>query len=390
MDLTSEQETALNDQIERAKALMQSAKSAHAKEDNIEPIAYKKLSVLAKEPPLQWLIERFIPERSLCVGFGANSSFKTFALIDMVCCCGMEKDFHGFKTKKAHTLYILSEGKGDIVDRVRAWCIGNNVSFEDLEDKIIFITTPAPLDNKDMVSRIIKTANNIINCGDLPSIEIIVIDTVNRNLLGDENSTQAMAAYVAGADRLREALDAATIHLHHTGHGEGIRSRGSSALPAAADAECAVIRSTAKGKNGLKVKLDDVMLYVTKLRSGKEGAELSLYAEEVVVDPEDLRTSRYLVEKKAEEEDDTPADYEDEVKPSPKDELLMHLYYLIDPPKQIKDITIQGVSQKVIYTRIAALKEEKLITDKLVITKKGKVRLKELRILTARECTEVD
>jgi len=385
MELTAEQEEALNGQIERAQALMQGVKASHAKEDNIEPLAYKKLSVLAKEPPLQWLIERFIPEEGLCVAFGANSSFKTFAVIDMVLCSAAGKDFHGYKTKQAHTLYILSEGKGDIVDRVRAWCIGNNVDFGSLDNKIIFITTPAPLDNKDTVSRIIKTANNILASGDLPSLEIVVVDTVNRNLLGDENSTQAMASYVAGADRIREALRTATIHLHHTGHGENVRSRGSSALPAAADSECAVIRSTSKGKNGLKIKKDDVMLYITKLRSGKEGAELNLYAEEVIVDPEDLRTSRYLVDRPVEDKNVTEAE---DIVLSPKDELLVHIYHMVDPPNAIKDIHINGVPAKTIYSRVYALKKDRMLTDKMVITRKGKDRLKELMVLTARECTE--
>ena len=57
-----------------------------------------------------------------------------------------------------------------------------------------------------------------------------------RNMAGaDENSTKDMSALVASLDYLRAEFGAAILAIHHTGHENTERERGSSALRAAAD-----------------------------------------------------------------------------------------------------------------------------------------------------------
>jgi hypothetical protein len=69
---------------------------------------------------------------------------------------------------------------------------------------------------------------------------IVVIDTVSRNFgAGDENKTVDMAQVIGNVDRALRAEGATVILVHHTPIGE-TRSRGSSTLPAAADAILAV------------------------------------------------------------------------------------------------------------------------------------------------------
>jgi hypothetical protein len=69
----------------------------------------------------------------------------------------------------------------------------------------------------------------------VPEAALFVVDTLNRNSTGNENSSEDMSAFVAGCDRLREATGATVLVVHHKGHGQDDRGRGSSVLDAAAD-----------------------------------------------------------------------------------------------------------------------------------------------------------
>lgn len=68
---------------------------------------------------------------------------------------------------------------------------------------------------------------------------LVVVDTLHRNMgAGDENSAEDIAAFLANIDRaIREPLGCAVLLVHHSGHGDKSRSRGSSAIRAALDAE---------------------------------------------------------------------------------------------------------------------------------------------------------
>jgi hypothetical protein len=65
----------------------------------------------------------------------------------------------------------------------------------------------------------------------------VVVDTLARCYGGDENSTQDMSAFVSALDRLRNGFGCAVFVLHHIGHGDKTRGRGSSVLKGALDFE---------------------------------------------------------------------------------------------------------------------------------------------------------
>src|SRR5439155_17182506 len=65
---------------------------------------------------------------------------------------------------------------------------------------------------------------------------LIIIDTLARCLVGgDENSAKDMGIAIAALDRLRAELGCSVLVVHHTGHANEERERGSSALRAAVD-----------------------------------------------------------------------------------------------------------------------------------------------------------
>lgn len=72
---------------------------------------------------------------------------------------------------------------------------------------------------------------------------LVVVDTLARAFAGaDENSTKDMGAFVAACDELKARYRCAVMVLHHSGHGDKNRARGSSALKASLDHEYGLSR----------------------------------------------------------------------------------------------------------------------------------------------------
>jgi RecA-family ATPase len=59
---------------------------------------------------------------------------------------------------------------------------------------------------------------------------LIVIDTMHRNTEADENSAQDIGVFINNIDTHFKPLGAAVLIVHHSGHNDKGRSRGSSAI----------------------------------------------------------------------------------------------------------------------------------------------------------------
>jgi AAA domain len=70
----------------------------------------------------------------------------------------------------------------------------------------------------------------------------VVIDTLNRALVGDENSSADMARFIRAADTVRDAFGCAVVIVHHCGVAKG-RPRGHTSLAGADDAQIAVVKA---------------------------------------------------------------------------------------------------------------------------------------------------
>ena len=99
----------------------------------------------------------------------------------------------------------------------------------------------------------------------------IVLDTLNKSLVGSESKDVDMAAYIVAAEALRDAFDCVVIIIHHCGYDE-THPRGHTSLTGAVDAEFEVVRE------GMLVTLKNVTM-----RDGPEGFEIRSAAEVVEV-----------------------------------------------------------------------------------------------------------
>ena len=184
--------------------------------------------------PPRWLIDGYLQEESICLLFGESTAGKSFAVIDWACCVSTGKPWHGCETAQGPVFYIAGEGFNGFVRRLRAWEIVNGTSTRDAP--LYFSERPAELMNSESAVQVIEAVKGLMDAAGRPAL--IVVDTLHRNFGGgDENSAADFGLFLNHLDQMRLELGAAVVIVHHSGHTDGKRGRGSSAIRAAMDSE---------------------------------------------------------------------------------------------------------------------------------------------------------
>lgn len=176
-----------------------------------------------------WLIKDVLEADSLASFVGGYATCKTFLAIAAVCSVATGTDFFGHKVKKGAVIYVCGEGRGGIKRRLSSWERHHGVS---LKDAPIFVTS-APASLVDDQGYPLAAACESAGVDPV----LIVIDTLARNYgHGDENSSADMGSFIKALDHLRARYRGATVLVvHHAGHADKTRARGSSAFAAALD-----------------------------------------------------------------------------------------------------------------------------------------------------------
>lgn len=213
--------------------------------------------------PPEWLIKNVFESDSLVGLFGAPKAGKSFVSIDMACCIATGTDWHEKKTKEGLVLYLCAEGHRGISRRLLSWEKVNKVSLKD--SKFHYSERGVQvLDDLDI--ELMKNEALAIQDIYKEAPKLIIIDTVSRSFgPGNENSTEDMNRFIANLDKhIRNEFNCCVLLVHHTGHAEGGRGRGSSVLPAALDAEYRITKND--GVNNLDWSLD---LEQTLIKDGR-------------------------------------------------------------------------------------------------------------------------
>jgi hypothetical protein len=97
-------------------------------------------------------------------------------------------------------------------------------------------------------------------------IALVVIDTLARAMVGNENSPEDLGAFVAACARIPEAAETSVLVVHHCGKDQAKGARGHSCLRAATDVELEITEGCIK---------------VSKNRDGQEGQAYGFKLEQV-------------------------------------------------------------------------------------------------------------
>lgn len=185
--------------------------------------------------PRDWSIKGMFARGETTVLFGDPASKKSFMALDMGLCIATGKAWHGHQVKRqGAVVYIAGEGFKGIGARLKAWAIKYQI-----HDNVPFFASDRAVQMMDdaSVEEMRAVIREEIEATGVPP-ELVIIDTLARNFgAGDENSSADMSRFITMLDDIKREFDCGALVVHHTGHGDKGRARGSSSLKAGVDNE---------------------------------------------------------------------------------------------------------------------------------------------------------
>lgn len=226
--------------------------------------------------PISWLVRDYVEADSLALLFGDPAAGKSFIAIDLACCIATGTPWHSKKTTPGAVFYIAGEGQNGLDRRFAAWSQGNDISLADAP--LFSSSRPAMLCSAKGAAEVANAVETIA-AESAKNPALIVVDTLARNFGGDENSQEDMGAFIANLDAfLRKSgeWNATVLVVHHSGHADKSRGRGSSSLKGAIDAEY----SATKGDDGI------VRVEATKMKDAKQPDPVAFTMDVIELDGE--------------------------------------------------------------------------------------------------------
>lgn len=182
-----------------------------------------------KPVPTNWLIQNIIERGSLNLLFGEPSAGKSLFALDWAFCMASGIDWHGSRTQKTDVVIIAGEGFAGMARRLKAL---ETKYGKTVPEQLYISERPADLSDEKGAAWVAGSIKALCrNPG------LVIVDTLHRNMDGDENSSQDIGRFIANLDSFIKPLGAAVLVVHHSGHGDKQRSRGSSSIRAAMDGE---------------------------------------------------------------------------------------------------------------------------------------------------------
>lgn len=222
----------LDDVLADARALIDSLQKTHT----APKFGLSAWGSISAPKPVNWLIKGVLEANSLASLFGASGCGKSFIAVDLCLSIASGRAWHGHKVAQGSVVYFAGEGREGLRRRVAAW-LQDAPEHEAMANDYFYLAERACL-LPDDAQEVIESLQQVENP------RLLVLDTLNRTMLGDENSTRDMTAYIQACDKIKAAYPELTILIvHHTGHGAQDRARGSVALKGALETELKASRS---------------------------------------------------------------------------------------------------------------------------------------------------
>lgn len=190
------------------------------------PGKFGGMAALENEPPINWLIPGWLAANELSCIYGKGNTMKSFIGLGWSLQLALEG---------REVLYIAAEGTSGLRSRVDAWK-AKHKQIDNPFKTWHYYNANIYVDQEDQLQTwAYGLANHLLTehqrkkQGKQPKLDLVIIDTLARNFLGDENSAKEMGMFVEGCESIRRSLDTAVLVIHHEGVTTG-RDRGSPAL----------------------------------------------------------------------------------------------------------------------------------------------------------------
>ena len=191
------------------------------------------------DPAPPYVVKGIVPRNGLVTVWGPPKCGKSFWTFDLAMHVALGWAYRDCKVEQGNVVYCAAEGGPGFANRVEAW---RQRHLAQDQDPIPFYLLAMPLDLIGEHAALIAA----IRAQAKGAPKLVVIDTLNRTLVGSENRPEDMSRFIRAADAVRVAFGCAVIVIHHCGV-DGTRPRGHTSLAGADDAQIAVSRD----KSGL-------------------------------------------------------------------------------------------------------------------------------------------
>lgn len=240
-------------------------------------LRFERIGDIEATPP-EYVVHNLIEAGNLVLVFGHSGDGKSFAVLDLAIAGATGRPFAGHSVERAGPWLIApGEGRAGLLRRARAAAQGQGL---DLSAIPLFVANKgAELLSDDGFQELrdaVRSATRLHG-----AVRGLIIDTLPRALApGDENSSQDVGEAIRRLDALRHENPGLVIVLvHHSGHADKERARGSSALRAAVDAEFRITRDS---------RIGTIVMACSKLKDGElpEPMAFELVDEQLGLDPD--------------------------------------------------------------------------------------------------------
>ena len=227
--------------------------------------------LITRNASIAWQINSILERGVLGMVFGDPGAGKSFVTLDIAVCIATGSAWQDQSVEQGTVAYIAGEGFGGIKRRLQAWSLYRQIS---LDNAPLYVSQRSV--NFCDPSGVNELHGELDGLPDRPTL--IVIDTLARATPGmDENSAKEVSAFIAACDRLREKYAATVLVVHHSGHSDKGRAKGSIAIKGAVDFEASVTRSS-HDKSVVVVKS-------TKMKDGEPFEDIHLSFVQVELPP---------------------------------------------------------------------------------------------------------
>lgn len=188
----------------------------------------------AKLGPISWLVQDYFEANTISIIWGDTMAFKSFLALEVCFCVAAGLDWHGLKVNQGAVLYVCGEGSNGIARRIA----GLKQKYGTSGEIPLFISNGSrDIIEAEAIKEIIAYGKSLET-----SINLVMIDTVNRNFSGEENSSKDVARAYKHLDHIKDAFNCSISMVHHTGK-SGKIIRGSAAWVQNVDASYEMSRS---------------------------------------------------------------------------------------------------------------------------------------------------
>lgn len=246
-----------------------SKQQQEVKEKN-EPFAWESELFKKLNTATSWLVKDYLETDCLAELFGESTHGKSFIAVDLACHIAHGLSWCGKRVAQGIVLYVTGEGEKGIGKRLYAWHKHHGLQWK---QRIMVKSVPIALCEPGNAAKLSDEIKNwLCEQGINQFPVLIIIDTLATNFGdGDENSTKDMTRFIRGMNELRIATKACILVIHHTGHSNKERARGSSTMPAGLDIDFRVDRT------GEPTQMDSLVttLTCTKMKDHRTPQPLS-------------------------------------------------------------------------------------------------------------------